>query len=651
MNKAGLLILVAAGVATSLLSYQYRGHLVGLLPGQVIASDAPLPGLTGTARPIETGPEVPLSLHIRVDQFGYRPIDRKVAVLRDPQKGFDAQLSFSPGEQYQVRQVASGQVVHEGRPKAWNGGKVQSSSGDRGWWYDFSELQSPGHYYVMDVSNGVRSPTFRIGEDVYREVLKAAVKTFYYQRSGFEKKAPHADACWTDEAAFLGKNQDQAARHFFDRESDDRVRDLRGGWYDAGDTNKYVTFASRPIHLLFSAYRHHPEVFTDDFGIPESGNGIPDLIDELKWQTDWLIRMQEPDGRVLVKVGSESHDSKSPPSDNRRQSFYVGPCTSATITASAMYAHAALVLREFPRFEAYAANLEQRAVAAFDAYRKADQLQTQCDQGEVKAGDADQDVATQAEMAVASAAYLYALTGKARFLEDFSSHYLDTAPMKGIEWSRYKPELSEALLYFSSLDSVPSKIRKKIRQAKQRASGNRDIYGMDERDLYRNYMPDDQYHWGSNAARANAGIDNLGMVQHGLADSLDSAFGARAMENLHYLHGVNPLGIAYLSNMYGLGATYSVNEIYHEWYRRGTPWANARRSKCGPPPGFLVGGPNKNAANDGVPGELVPPVGQPPQKSYRDWNAGWPEASWAVTENSNTYQASYIALLAPFAGP
>ena len=127
-----------------------------------------------------------------------------------------------------------------------------------------------------------------------------------------------------------------------------------------------------------------------------------------------------------------------------------------------------------------------------------------------------------------------------------------------------------------------------------------------------------------------------------------SIYRQRALEILHYFHGVNPLGMTYLTNMYLAGATKSANEIYHSWFQTRTKWSDARTSECGPPPGYVPGGPNANAAADGVPTSMRPPTGQPPQKSYRDWNGIWPDASWTVTEPAIYYQSAYVKLLSAF---
>ena len=106
--------------------------------------------------------------------------------------------------------------------------------------------------------------------------------------------------------------------------------------------------------------------------------------------------------------------------------------------------------------------------------------------------------------------------------------------------------------------------------------------------------------------------------------------------------------MVYMTNMYSLGATRSANEAFSQWFAPGSRWSNALESECGPVPGYMTGGPNASALENGVPRELVPPVGQPPQKSYRDWNAHGAQASYAITEPSVSIQANYVKVLSAF---
>ncbi len=391
-------------------------------------------------------------------------------------------------------------------------------------------------------------------------------------------------------------------------------------------------------------------MFTDDFNIPESGNGVPDLIDEVRWEVAWLKKMQEPDGSSLLKVGTLKVVPTAPPSSDDLPRYYVHSCTSATIALSGMLAHAADVFSRVPGLKTESEDLKRRAAKAFDAYQRAPAKEENCDDGKVTSGDADVASDVQEGLAVTAAIYLFAATGESRFHEYLRSNYRKLWAYKDLGWSRYHPYMGEALLYYTRLATADAGFSETIlsdKRADTRA-GNQ-VYGRSGDDLYRSYLHDGQYHWGSNSIRAAYGNTNLDAVAYRVDPRGDAAYLERALDTLHYLHGVNPFGMVYLSNMYAYGATYSANEIFSTWFNEGTRWSNAQRSACGPAPGFLAGGPNVNAASNGVPANLKPPVGQPPQKSYRDWNKGWPDASYTVTEPSNVYQGAYVKLLAAFA--
>jgi hypothetical protein len=604
------------------------------------APAAPAPAMVGVQG-------VPFNPHILVDQFGYRPGDRKVAVIRDPHEGYDSGDRFAPGKTYQLRDAVTGAVVFTGALAPWRKGEVEASSGDSGWWFDFSPFTVEGTYFVYDLNRRARSATFRIDQKVYAPVLKAAVRTFFYQRSGYAKTAPWADACWIDEPAYLGPRQDLEARDIADRNNAAKSRNVFGGWFDAGDTNKYVTFASAPVHQLLSAYQDDPEVFTDDFNIPESGNGVPDLLDEVKWELDWLKRMQMRDGSVALKVGVTEYASGTKPSLDRLPRYYVGSCSSSTIAAAGMYAHAALVFGSIPALAQESAELRARAERAWRSFESSP-VQTDCDKGGVKSGNADLSAQDQTAEAVVAAAYLAALTGNSGYRDYVKAHYRETRPYRDFGWSRYNPHQGEALLFYArQFADDPTAVAILADKRTDVAKGNQ-FYGMaPDDDLYRAYMHDSQYHWGSNQVRANYGNSNLDAAR--LAKTDPGPYLERAQGILNYFHGVNPFAMVYLTNMYGYGATRSVNEVFHFWFWHTSRWDNAKTSDCGPAPGFVPGGPNGSAARDGVLATLKPPVGQPAQKSYRDWNTPWPEGSWAVSEPAIYYQASYIRLLARFA--
>ena len=596
---------------------------------------------------------IPFNDHILVDQFGYLPDDSKVAVIRSPEVGYDATDKFAPGKSYELRDAMGGQVVFSAPPVAWRAGAVEPSSGDRGWWFDFSSVRAPGRYFVSDSQNNVRSAVFRIGPDVYTNVLKAAVRMYYYQRSGMAKLAQHAGTCWVDDASYAGPNQDLAAHDITDPNNKSKFRNVSGGWFDAGDTNKYVTSTFQTVNQLLTTYQQNPGAFTDDTGIPESGNGIPDLLDEVNWEIDWLKRMQNPDGSAALKVGETVYELASPPSSDHNMRYYIPRCTSSTIAVAGMFAHASYVLRSIPRLTAEADDLRTRAVAAWDSFQSTTPKQENCDSGVIHAARADWSAADQNSAAVVSAVYLYAITGTAEYSDYVRRHYRETRPYHDFGWSRYQPEQGDALLFYATLPSADAMTRTAIladKAADMRAAPEVYRFNPDD-DLYRDYMHDAQYHWGSNAPRAAYGNTNLDVIAYHLDPGHDPDYRLRALEVLHYFHGVNPFALVYLSNMYPYGVTRSVREIYHTWFTHGSKWSDALTSVCGPPPGYVPGGPSAHADTDGVPATLRPPVGQPPQKSYRDWNVAYPENSWTVTEPSINYQSGYIRLVSGFVQP
>jgi endoglucanase len=617
--------------------------------------------------------QYPFSKNVLVDQFGYAPEDPKVAVIRSPEVGYDAHDGYRAADFYDVRQAADGRIVYSGVPTPWKNGEVEASSGDRGWWFDFSSVTAPGEYFVLDPKRGVRSATFKVGPHVYRDVLKAAVRMYFYQRSGYRKEAPYADECWQDDAAYAGKNQDGEAHDVTDQNNPAKVRDLSGGWFDAGDTNKYVTYAVPAVHQLLTAYSEHPQVFTDDFNIPESGNGVPDVLDEVKWEIDWLKKMQFADGSAALKVGDIKYRRASPPSSDSSPRYYVPGCTSATIAVAGMFAHAAYVFSQLPSLAPEVPELRARAGAAWRNFHdKAPE--EHCDAGIVLAGNADWNAQDQNAEKVVAAIYLFALTDDDRYGEYLKQHYRESRPYRDVGWSRYNAEQGDALMFYTTLPNADPATRNEIlenrRSDVQTAKG---VYGFDaDSDLYRAYMHDEQYHWGSNQIRANYGNSNLDLGVYPLGFADVSNYRLRALETLHYFHGVNPFGMVYLTNMYSHGATSSVNEILHAWYAPysnrfsakldripllnkahwfdfKSKWDDAMISACGPAPGFVPGGPNRGAEANGVPRRLSPPTGQPPQKSYKDWNVAGEDAAWAINEPGIYYQAAYVKLLSAFA--
>jgi endoglucanase len=610
------------------------------------------------------GDQVPVNKYIVVDQFGYRPDMKKVAVLVDPIEGWNAGDSFAPGENYEVRRMADARVVYAGKTTPWKNGEEQKNAGDRGFWFDFSPLKEPGSYFVYDTKNGVRSYQFEIKNDVYRDVLKAATRMYYFNRCNFAKVAPFAcvgQKCWLQGLDYMGPGQDGEARSIKEQDKAKTARDLSGGWWDAGDTDKYVTFALDAVHQLLTAYEEHPSPFTDDYNIPESGNGIPDLIDELKYEFDWLKRTQPADlkGAVIIKMGNKDYGDPVPDQSKLGRFYYPGGCSSATISAASMFAHGSLVFRRFDKLKDYSTDLKERAIKAWDHYHS-NPRQAECDDGTIKSGDADRDLKTQDQFEVVAAVYLYALTGDAKYHDVIKKGYANTRAFADERWSVYDQAQGDALLYYVVQKNADPAVKDAIVKQKTGQVKTLDFYGMrPELDLYRAYMREESYHWGSNNQRSSYGNTNWDLIQYRLVPAAEGAsYRDRAAGMLNSFHGVNPMQLVYLTSMSAYGAESSANEIYHAWFRDGDPkWDSAKDSQFGPAPGFIPGGPNHEYCDHDDPKEHKCATSrlrqQPRQKSYLDFNTAWDpkqehDKSWAITEPGIYYQASYVRLVSKF---
>jgi hypothetical protein len=364
-------------------------------------------------------------------------------------------------------------------------------------------------------------------------------------------------------------------------------------------------------------------------------------------------------GGALIKLGNVDYGDPVPEASKHQRYYYPGACSSATIAVAGVFAHAALVLGKFPPLEKYAADLGQRAGKAFKHYLSHPRSDA-CDDGTIKSGDADRTLVEQDALAVVAAVYLFALGGGDEYVQTIGKYMNVTRPFKDNRWSVYDPEQGDALLFYSTLPNADKAQASAIMARKTGEFSREDLYGFKpELDLYRAFVREDSYHWGSNNPRANFGNTNWDAIQYGIAKGEQLAnVRERALGILHSFHGVNPMQLVYLSNMAAYGAERSVTEIYHAWFRDGDKrWDSSKTSELGPAPGFVTGGPNKSyCSGDGDKDHRCyssPFRTQPAQKAYLDFNTAWdPKAeydqSWALSEPAIYYQAAYVRLLSKF---
>ncbi len=240
-----------------------------------------------------------------------------------------------------------------------------ASSGESVKTADFSNFIQPGNY-VVDVAGLGYSYPFTIGNDVLVNVNRMLTKSYYFQRCSASLPQQYAgkwarNAGHLDNSVIIHPSASSPGRPAGTRISSPK------GWYDAGDYNLYLTNSGIAVHSLLSAYEHFSSYYdTLKLNIPESGNNLPDILDQVKWNTDWMLTMQDPyDGGVYFKKTDPSFDAYQilPEFDNADR-YVCQKTTSSTFNFAAAMAMTARVFNKFdPTYATQCLNAAKTAYA------------------------------------------------------------------------------------------------------------------------------------------------------------------------------------------------------------------------------------------------------------------------------------------------
>ncbi len=276
-------------------------------------------------------PENEKTIAVMVNQLGYLTNSEKIAKVT------------GGGRSFEVVDATTGVIVYSGLVEK---GGYDESSQDEVHICDFSELTTPGTYYLW-VNRELFSYTFKIGDDVYDGFLKDLLKTVFYQRCGYKLPEgfsdPYAhDACHTGVHNLMAdKVQGREVAY---------AGDVTGGWHDAGDFSVQGVSNSLTASLFMYNYLMHPELFDDAVGIPESGNGIPDVLDEARWGVEWLLKTQTENGSAIRRIDAWGQPPLTTRADLDKNTMYVTP--SAFCDTGNMVATCALASRVFADIDA-----------------------------------------------------------------------------------------------------------------------------------------------------------------------------------------------------------------------------------------------------------------------------------------------------------
>lgn len=200
---------------------------------------------------------------------------------------------------------------------------------------DFSSFTTPGEYFIV-VDGEIKSPPFEIKKGLYQEALHAAIKSYYFQRASI----PIEEKYGGKYSRAAGHPDDRCLFHPSSGYSEGTMSSP-GGWYDAGDYGKYTVNGAMSTGQMLHLVEICPDVVADgSINIPESNNGISDLLDELKYELDWIMTMQDRDGGVFHKVTAKNFSSFTMPADYDLERMVIGKGTAATLDFAAVLAQA-----------------------------------------------------------------------------------------------------------------------------------------------------------------------------------------------------------------------------------------------------------------------------------------------------------------------
>ena len=328
--RAGRAVGLTAAVAAA-------GRLAGGGAGPVLPTPLKeamnwLRGYPAWLRRAALGPEAPPFSGLAASQVGYGP--SMVKQFSSPRRFASFQVVSTSGE------VAfqGGAPVREVPTDAL--GAVRTV-----WVGDFTPLRTPGRYHDRHRRRDLQLPLRRRARRVRLGRARRAAR-FYYQRAFTEIDAEHAQGPWVhaSDAALAPPG-------------------VVKGWHDAGDFSLYSASTNSALFWLLSAVADFSPR-EDDTGIPESGNGVPDLLDEARWGLEWLLSVQEPGGGFQNTTCQERYGPYGTNWPERMSPYRAGEVgTIATGRAVGTLAFASVLYR--PYDGAFAERLLEAARAGY----------------------------------------------------------------------------------------------------------------------------------------------------------------------------------------------------------------------------------------------------------------------------------------------
>ena len=603
---------------TAEITFHLAGALAKSVPVTICIDDLYLSDPGFDAPPPEEARPAP---KVAVNQAGYLPKLPKVAVLES---------SAAEPQKWELLDAGGG-VVADGLSTPFG---PDANSGNSVHRIDFSSFKGKGKGFVLRVGEDTSYP-FDIDRSIYTKLKYDALSYFYHNRSGIEIKMPYAGGeQWTRPAGHL-PDKAPCARDI----GCDYTLDVTGGWYDAGDHGKYVVNGGESAWVLFNQWERleHLGKTVKDFGdgklqIPENDNGVDDLLDEARWELEFFMAMQAPDGTEFAgMVHHKMHDEGwtaiglRPDQDTLRRTLRP-VSTAATLNAAAVGAQAARV------FESQDKPFSEKALAfAKKAYAAAKKFPDKyADPKDNNNGGGPYDDDYVKDEFYWAAAELFITTGDESYLKDVEENpHNEQFKNSSGTFSLITWKDTDALGVIS-LAVVPNKLKKAERDRLRKrlvAEADRYVAHAKTEGYGVPFDPGNapgatpSYPWGSNSFIAVNSI----VIALAYDFTKKPEYRNAVAEGFDYLLGMNPLGQSYIT---GYGEKPLVNPHHRFWAKQ------AREDFPAAPPGVLSGGPNSELQDPYVQAAGLKKKGCAPQKCYLDNIEAWSVNEITINWNS-----------------
>lgn len=543
---------------------------------------------------------------IRLNQIGFYPDAPKAAiVLAKKSGGFSLQTTGK-------KTIFKGILKKSAQP---------DFAGQYTWVADFSAFQKPGKY-VLNVPGTGTSYTFSISRNVHKQVADASIKAFYFIRAStpilekyagkWHRAAGHPDNKVLVHASAVSQGRPEGALVSSPR-----------GWYDAGDYNKYIVNSGISTYTLLSLYEDFPEYMkTVKLNIPESGNGIPDLLNETLWNLRWMLTMQDSiDGGVYHKLTNAAFDKMVMPDKAMEPRYIIQKSTAATLDFAAVMAQSARVFRHYEvQLPGFADSCREAALKAwewalanphiiYNKYVLNDNFRPKITTGDYGDGEVRDEF-------IWAASELFVTTKNVKYVKKIN--LIPDTKMPLPSWSQVR-----VLGYYTiarNSDRVSGTGYNNIPEIKKRiVSYANGLIKDANKTAYRAvmYKKRANFIWGSNSVAANQGI---ALIQ-AYKITGNKKYLKYALDNLDYILGRNGTGYSFVTG-------YGSKTPMHPHHR-----PSVADGVVEPVPGLLAGG-----ANPGMEDHVALPSTVPDQ-AYID-----NDQAYAVNEVAINWNAPFAYL-------